>query len=144
MRPPGVVSVRITPRLRVIMCRATACAAMNCARAVERDGLFELRKRGLRERLSLDVRDADGVEHDVDAAGLRRYRVGMALTARSSKTSSGAISACRPATDVARNGRQFRLRATGEKYPGAFAREHACGCAADGAATAVDHRGLVG
>ena len=112
---------------------------MNCERAVAVIGLLELRQRGFREGLALDVSNANGIEHYVDAAGRRGDGVGMRVDCAFVKDiEDRGVDHAAQRFDVACDGGEFGLCATGQEDARTFAREYTCRCAADGAAATVD------
>jgi hypothetical protein len=98
----------------------------------------------LREGRALHVRDADGIEGDVDASGCRRHRVGVPIDGllvqpvdlrRLGPAATGA--------NLPSHFLELGQSASGKEDPRSFAREGKGNRAADRAPASVDHRILV-
>ena len=140
------VCIRITPDRFSTMRRPAALAVRKCARAYVAIGKQEAFRGEFGERYSLNafLRNADGVEGDIDASGLPDHGAEVFLDRLLvQRIDLGALGAAAGSDDVARDGVDRGKVAPGQEDRRPFAGKGAGDRAADGASGSVDDGGFV-
>ena len=120
----------MTPEPFFAMWRATAFAVINISR-IGGDRLRKVGERELRERHTLDVKDPDRIQGDIDAARHLRHRSGVVLDGTFvERIDLRRLSEAAQRRDIERDRLELCWRAPGEEHLRAFTREGTGGCAA--------------
>ena len=117
--------VMITPAFFASMRRAARCAVRKCDTRVGCDGQREFLDVELDERNAddLSIREADGVERDVDAAGLVDHRAQMLVDRPFvERVDLRCVGGTARGDDFPGNRFDRRAEPPGEKQPGSLAR----------------------